>query len=197
MLNWNEIEKYDDLINVLRNDGVVLASSDTVLGLFSQLSEKSKQQLDSIKIRNLKPYIVLVPSKDFLLQYVDQNIHSSMQKIIDTYWPGPLTIIFKAKSQLPDWLKGSDGTIAIRIPQHAGLQKILESVGGLFTTSANISGESLPVQYSQINPIILSQVQAVCCSTTEIYDGPASTILDFSSGSIQIVRQGIVFVDSM
>jgi L-threonylcarbamoyladenylate synthase len=185
------------MINALEQDKILLCSSDTVLGLFAQLSEKSKKKIDSIKKRNLKPYIVMVPCFDAITQFIDQDLSSQMLTIIKQYWPGPLTIVFKAKKDLPDWLIGVDQTIAIRIPDHAGLQAILQILGALFTTSANISDQSLPVSYAQIDPFILQQVDEVCCDPLMIYDGPASTILNFSQGSIVVIRNGSIKIDSI
>ncbi len=197
MFDWNDKACYPLLIDVLKDDGVVLAASDTVLGLFAQLSEKAKNRLDCIKKRNLKPYIILLQSASLLRDFTDQNIDATMQKIIDQNWPGPLTILFKAKATLPHWMIGSQGKVAIRIPDHAGLQNLLQHVPALFTTSANISDQPLPDRYACVNPEILDQVQAVCCQADKVYDGPASTIVDFSSGSINIVRLGAVVIDSI
>lgn len=197
MLDWNNVETYPYLIKALQHDDVVLASSDTVLGLFAQLSEKAKKKIDTIKIRNSKSYIILLQSADLIYQFIDQDINQSMHTIIDQYWPGPVTIIFKARPTLPDWLQSAQGTIAIRVPEHQGLQKLLDHIPALFTTSANISDQSLPERYQDINPAILQQVSAVCCNPDMIYDGPASTIIDVSSGSIKIVRQGSVIINSI
>ena len=197
MLDWSRKDSYRLIVDALHSNGVVLAASDTVLGLFAQLSEKSKLKLDAIKHRSLKPYIILVKSSKLLHLFTDQLIDSSMQNIINQYWPGPLTIIFKAKSTLPDWMISSSKTIAIRVPNHDGLQRVLQSVDGLFTTSANISDEIIPDRCAQINPMILSKVQLVCCEEDKIYDGPASTIIDLSSGSIKVVRFGAVKINSI
>jgi len=197
MLDWSGKDSYKLIVDVLHKDGVVLAASDTVLGLFTQLSEKSKLKLDAIKHRSLKPYIILIKSSGLLHHFTDQLIDSSMQKIIDKYWPGPLTIIFKAKPILPDWMTSSSKTIAIRVPSHDGLQKILQDVDGLFTTSANVSNEKNPDRYANINPEVLNLVQSVCCESDKVYAGPASTIIDLSSGSVEIVRSGAVEINSM
>ena len=197
MLDWKNREVIEKFLQVIEHDGIVLAQSDTVLGLFGRLSQISKEKLDTIKKRNLKPYIVLIQSANLLPRFIDQQLTSDMQKIIDTYWPGPLTIIFKAKSSLPDWLQGSNGTIAMRVPDHQGLQQLLQQIDGLFTTSANISDQPLPNCYEVIDPIILEQVQLVCCTPGVLYDGLASTILDFSSGSIKIIRQGAIQLNSI
>lgn len=197
MFDWNEIDSYASIVNALQHDKVLLASSDTVLGLFAQLSEKSKNKLDAIKIRNLKPYIILIKSQAVLDDFIDQELNPAMLHLIEQYWPGPLTIIFKAKPSLPCWMKSLDNTIAIRVPDHKGLQKLLTFCNGLFTTSANISDQPLPKSYGQINPAILNQVEVVCLNPSLIYDGPASTIVDFSSGSIKTLRVGAIAIDSI
>jgi len=196
VFDWKKHGEYREIIDILKHDGVLLAASDTVLGLFAQLTEKGKQKLDIIKVRNAKPYIVMIRSQAMLSQFVDQQLDEQIIGVINRCWPGPLTIIFRAKKSLPDWMKGFDGTIAIRVPDHEGLQVLLECVGALFTTSANISDQPLPKKYDEVDQKILDQVQAVCCNPTMVYDGPASTIIDASSGSIKIIRQGVVGVDS-
>lgn len=197
MLNWGEQNIYLQISDVLNNDGIVLAPSDTVIGLFGRLSEESKKQLDIIKERDLKPYIVLIRSIKLLDYFTDQKIDTTLQQIMEKYWPGPLTIIFKAKATLPDWMISHDGNIAIRVPDHQGLQNVLQKEKGLFTTSANISGQPVPYSYETIDSKILNRVQLVCCQKNKIYDGLASTIIDVSSGSIKVIRLGQVLIDSI
>lgn len=197
MVSWNQKNTPNVIVDVLLHDGILLAESDTVLGLFAQLSEESKKKLDQIKQRNLKPYIVLISSIDKLDQFIDQTINQKMKTIMAQYWPGPLTIIFKARADLPAWIKSPEGTIAIRIPDHQGLQNVLAQVDGIFTTSANISDQPLPNCYDAVNKDLLEQVQLVCCQKDRLYDGPASTILDFSSETIKIVRLGAVIINSI
>jgi len=146
----------------------------------------------------MKPYIVLLSSSDLLFKFIDQDLNQSMKNIMTKYWPGPLTIIFKAKSTLPNWMKSEQGTIAMRIPEHQGWQDVLEQVQAVFTTSANITDEQLPLKVSDIDQRILDQVQLVCYNRgQQVYDSKPSTILDFSTGSIQIIRQGAVVLDSI
>lgn len=198
MLYWNQKDALLAITKSLQHDGVLLSSSDTVLGLFAQLSEIGKKKLDAIKQRNMKPYIVLISSTTLLNQFIDQDLDKSMKNIMMNYWPGPLTIIFKAKSTLPNWLQSEQRTIAIRVPDHAGLQYILEDLQALFTTSANITDEPLPLQVSDINQFIMDQVDLVCYDQhSQVYNQKPSTILDFSEGAIRIIRQGAITIDSI
>ena len=197
MVNFSKKNEYDDAINVLINDRVVLAPSDTVLGLFAQLSEKAKLNLDNVKIRNQKPYIVLVENKEKIFDFIDQEIDETLKKIMSKYWPGPLTIIFKAKSTLPSWMKSVDGTIAIRVPDNEKLQYLLKNLSYLFTTSANISDQPLPLLYQEIDKKILEQVFCCDVQVDTIYNSKPSTIINYSSGSIQIVRLGAIDLNSI
>lgn len=75
---------------------------------------------------------------------------------MERFWPGPLALlIFKAKADLPSYLKGADGTIALRIPAHAGLQQLLVDCEGLFSTSAN--KEVNLFWYHWMNLILISE----------------------------------------
>jgi len=197
VLSCDRIDNLQLMLKCLQNNEVVLSASDTVLGLFAQLSEKSKKKLDLIKQRNIKPYIILLSSTSCLDAFIEQELDENMKNIMMSYWPGPLTIVFRAKSILPDWLKSQQDTIAIRIPSHEGLQKIIQSIGGLFTTSANISDQPLPKKFSEINLMLLKHVYVYDCDQDAIYDGIASTIIDFSHNDIRILRQGTVQIDSI
>ncbi|MGZ6251116.1 MAG: L-threonylcarbamoyladenylate synthase [Candidatus Chromulinivorax sp.] len=197
MIDFFKKNEYDDAVSVLINDGVVLAPSDTVLGLFAQLSEKAKSNLDNIKIRNQKPYIVLVNNKEKIFDFIDQEIDENLEKIMSKYWPGPLTIIFKAKATLPSWMKSVDGTIAIRVPDNEKLQYLLQNISYLFTTSANISDQPLPLSYHEIDRKILEQVFCCDIQLDTIYNSQPSTIINYSSGSIQIIRLGAIDLNSI
>ncbi|MGZ6254916.1 MAG: L-threonylcarbamoyladenylate synthase [Candidatus Chromulinivorax sp.] len=197
MIDFFKKNEYDDAVNVLINDGVVLAPSDTVLGLFAQLSEEAKSNLDNIKIRNQKPYIVLVNNKEKIFDFIDQEIDENLEKIMSKYWPGPLTIIFKAKATLPSWMKSVDGTIAIRVPDNEKLQYLLQNISYLFTTSANISDQPLPLSYHEIDRKILEQVFCCDIQLNTIYNSKPSTIINYSSGSIQIIRLGAIDLNSI
>lgn len=180
----------------LRSDKIVVAQADTIVGLFGKLSQVAKIDLDRIKQRKGKPYIVLLPSYDVIFEFIDQPLTCQMDDLLQKYWPGPLTVIFKAKSNLPDWLRAENNTIALRVPNHDGLQEILMQERALFSTSANISDRPVPERYQDIAPEILAQV-VNAVDPDAIHSGLASTILDFSLGSIKMLRLGAVAVDSI
>lgn len=195
---WNNSQDLLKVKDLLIQDKIILCSGDTVLGLLGQLTQKSYNALNQIKKRSDKPYLIMVGSVVKLPLFVDQSISSRLEELISLGWPGPLTLIFKARADLPDFIKSSDGTIALRVPHHAGLLQLLESFDGLFSTSANIHTQPIPENIDGVNQIILDEVGGVCLDQ----NGNAgqvlpSTILDCSSGEIKVLRIGCDLSDKL
>lgn len=179
----------------LQKDQLLVGTSDTIIGFLATLTEKSKKFLDETKKRVDKPYIILIGSLEKLDFFVDPQESARVRPLLAACWPGPLTVIFKAKKELPAWMKSPEGTIAIRVPAHAGLQKLLSRVIGLFSTSANISGRQVPTTVAALDPEILKRVAYVI--TDEPVDVAAvpeqkkpSTIIDCTGPEIKVIREG-------
>lgn len=191
MIYWSDTQAMEQIKSVLKDDRVLLASGDTVLGLWCNVTEAAFYNLNTIKKRSGMPYLITIASADRLSEFTDQILTDTLQNLIATCWPGPVTLIFKAKLDLPKYMIGSDGTIALRVPDHEGLLKILPHFKGLFSTSANIHGQPVVNCLDQIDPFIEQQVGLICLDAEqECYSTSPSTILDCSSGRIKVVRSG-------
>lgn len=147
-LLWKDLSTIDSLETILKRGGVVLAEGDTVLGLLADVSKEGFAQLNSIKIRTEKPYLVLVSDQKKALNLIDGAVFNEFQieKLMNNCWPGPVTLIFKAKSGIAHFMKASNGTIALRVPAHEGLLSLLERFEALFL-QAQIVRESLCLVY--------------------------------------------------
>lgn len=201
-LFWGKQETIDVLTKELRQGGVVLGEGDTVLGLLADLSEQGVMGLDHIKGRSKKPYLVLVHDyqKALNLIQIDGVKVFQIEKLMNICWPGPVTLIFKAKHDLADFMKAADGTIALRVPQHDGLLQLLASFDGLFSTSANSSGQPVPGTIDQVDESIM---QAVACivrnnegNSSQSASIP-STIIDCTGERLVVVRQGAFDADAL
>jgi L-threonylcarbamoyladenylate synthase len=196
MIYWNDQNTVELLSTVLNNDQVVLASGDTVLGLWSNVTLSAFEKLNKIKQRQGKPYLLVIDSIEKLPLFVDQPLNDQLITLIQTCWPGPVTLIFKARKDLPSWMISLDGTIALRVPDHAGLLSLLSHFDALFSTSANQHGHPIPESVALVDREILQQVGAVVVERGQlIYPQNPSTILNCSSGSIEVVRAGAFHVD--
>jgi L-threonylcarbamoyladenylate synthase len=146
--------------------------------------------LNSIKGRIDKPYIVLVSCTEKAIKFSADFKKPFVQLLVQHYWPGPLTMIVKAHANMPTYLRSKDGTIAIRVPSHKKLQKVLEHFDGLFSTSANKAGEPIPHKVTLIDPSIKKYL-ALLVEEEKNQQIP-STIIDVTGEAPRLVRQGVL-----
>lgn len=195
---WSDPTTIKKVVDVLRGDSILLSTTDTVLGLLAPLSQSGRSSLDTLKKRQAKPYIVLLPDKDWLSQLIDPIENFHIENLVRSCWPGPVTILFKAKQSVPPFIIGSAGTIAVRVPDHAGLHAVLAQCGPLFSTSANISEQPVPYALAEVDPTIIDAVACIIDDDTHTtHAAVASTILDCSAGDIRVVRAGAYPLDAL
>ncbi len=179
------IEKASQIIN---QGGIAVFPTDTVYGIgCNPYNKNSVRKIYEIKSRNiLNPFPVLVYSKDIAkrIAFFDKIA----EKIVERFWPGPLTIILKLTDEnLKKSLNLTD-KIAVRVPNHKCTLELLKKCNFLVGTSANISGHS-----SFTNP-------DECFKNIQKYDvfidggiissKAESTIIEIENEEIKIIREG-------
>ncbi|HSC24739.1 MAG TPA: L-threonylcarbamoyladenylate synthase [Candidatus Babeliales bacterium] len=192
-LLWSSPKTIDKLDKTLRNGSVILAEGDTVFGLLADVSEKGHARLDYIKNRSNKPYLILVHDIKKALNFIEkETIHNiQIEKIIKTCWPGPVTLLFPAKKSISSYAKSSNETVALRIPNHKGLLQLLSRRDGLFSTSANKSGESIPHSLEDVDKDIINNITSVVINDDHHHGtNLPSTIIDCTQEQLVIVRHG-------
>jgi len=198
---WADQDTAKTLETSLCSDNVSITSTDTILGFLAPLTESGVKKLHAIKgSRAEKTYILLVASPAKISKFVDMStIDDRVQKIMDSFWPGPLTIVFKANQDAPSHLVAGDQTIALRCPQHEALRKFLASFDGLLSTSVNHSGQPAALTVDQIPEDILSAVDCVVIDDLEKPKAAKpSTIIDVSQpGQIKVLREGALPVERL
>lgn len=193
-LFWTNRDTIHHVEKELHNGEVILAEGDTVLGLLADVSAKGVAQLDHIKSRSHKPYLILVGNSKKVFDFIaiDPGKFFQTEKIINNCWPGPVTLIFKAKEGVFPAAQTPEGTIAIRVPNHPGLLQLLSHFDALFSTSANRSGQPVPGSIEEVDASILDAVACVVLNdnTEKEKSTLASTIIDCTKEKPVIVRQG-------
>ncbi len=190
---WTRSDDCIKVIELLKKNNVVLGTSDTILGLLAPLTAEGFYSLNSIKGRFEKPYIILISDPDKMDLFVEEPISREVLMLIDRCWPGPLTLIMKAKRELAPHLKSQDDTIALRMPDHQGLLSVLKEVDGLFSTSANKADIEVPLSIDAVDPEIKKQVAAIILDSPERQKSQSvrpSTILDCTGETIKVIREG-------
>jgi L-threonylcarbamoyladenylate synthase len=189
-LCWSDRGTIEFIKELLSQDLVVAGSSDTVPGLLAQGSERGINALNEIKCRAHKPYLILIASSQNLSYFIQGDLSDPVQRLVVACWPGPLTLIFKAKEGLSPHLVSPQGTVAIRVPNHAGLRELLGHFTALFSTSANLSGHFVPATVKELDPSLINKVACLVDDREPCGENVASTILDCSGPVLRLVREG-------
>lgn len=193
MITKNTIE---ELVEELNKENVVCFKTDTIWGLSANpKSSKAVQKLYTIKQRNLdKPFIFLISKKQNLNELVD-NISQTEQKLINAFWPGPLTIIFKAKENL-DILQNytQKQTIALRMPKDELCQELLQKIDyPLPSTSVNLEGQPALNNEQEINKNFANKnIYLLKNNTKNNSKEVSSTIVVCEDNNVKILREGSI-----
>lgn len=188
-----EADKIRMIAGVLQGEGVMAFPTDTVYGLGANCFAKSAiQRIFQLKGRkSSKPLSVLISDKSMIQSLADE-IPSLFWVLTEKFWPGPLTLILKASSDLPKEMIGPGESVGIRLPDILWLQRLIDDVAFPITaTSANISGENEIDDPHRIKDIFCGRIDL-------IVDGGKtggilpSTVVDLSSPRPKILREGAV-----
>lgn len=183
-------------IEILKKGGVVIFPTDTVYGIGALPKKKSVEKIYKIKHRDFsKKIIALVSDVEKIQEMIDETPQNlkKIQKIINKFWPGELTIIFNANKNFTKKFDENLDTIGIRIPKNKIALELIRNAGGIIlTTSANLSGEPATTDLKKINVEVLENVDFVIEEKGMKLTGMPSTIIKFDDGKIELLRKGNV-----
>ncbi len=187
MNNWQKAAQ------VLQSGGVVILPSESSFGIAALANDNAAVlKLYSIKDRpENKPSLIIVSSLAQAKTLVE--LTPLAEELVNKYWPGPLTLVLKAKNtNLSSLIYGQDQTLAIRFPKKDQLIKLVEDSGPFIFPSANLSGQPAPFSLEEIDSELKSKVDFVVEEPTEGND--FSTLVDARGKTPVILREGAVKV---
>lgn len=193
IIQWAPPHTISLLVKALKNNELVAGTTDTILGLLAPLTHDGFEKLNAVKGRQEKPYLILLSSAEKIPLFVDVY-PGYVQPLLDACWPGPLTILLKAKKSLAPHLVSKEGTIALRVPHHVQLLELLHHFDGLFSTSANLSGQPVATTVDQMDIALKDAVSYVVTGGSS-GQSLASTIIDCTKEKIKVIRHGAYDVD--
>lgn len=186
-----------DLINeaaiVIINGGVVSFPTRHLYGLGADaFNTDAVNRVFEIKRRpEDKPLLVLIDKRYDLTRLV-RNIPDAATRIMERFWPGAVTIVFKAGDTLPANLTAGTDRIGVRMPEHPVALALTKAVQGPITaTSANITSYSGCSRVSDMDPLITDKLDLII-DAGALKGGAGSTVVDVTEGSPKILRQGAV-----
>lgn len=174
----------------ISSGGVLVYPTDTIYGIgCDAFNSVAVKKVNFIKGRvSSQPLLVLVPGMDWVRRLVAE-IPPCGEKVMERFWPGPLTLILRASGYAPRWVMGSGSSIGIRWAKNAFLQALLDEVGSpIVSTSANVSGgEPLRGPGDECQEL-LQQVDMIVDGG--LLAGQESTVLDLSGDLPKLLREG-------
>jgi L-threonylcarbamoyladenylate synthase len=193
MIKRYSCNEINEVICVLENDGVVSVPTDTVFGLCARISSSiAYDKLVKVKNRPLeKSFPIMCANVEQILSVAVPTDVS--RKLIDSFMPGPITLVLKKKNGVADYITNGKDTIAIRMATSKVLEDILLSVGPVFMTSANQSGEPACTNLDEIEdccPLIDGMLEG------DVVFSCSSTIVDCTNG-VKILRTGPISLDDI
>ena len=196
----------NEAVQTLRDGGLVAFPTETVYGLGADAknAEAIKKIFTAKGRPSNHPLIVHLAAPDrFDQTQIDwvpilatwaRDVSEEALKLINAFWPGPLTLVFKKdKSVLTD-LTGGQDTVAIRAPSHPIAQELLRKFkGGVVAPSANRFGKVSPTSASDVRHEFEGMLDLMILDGGDCEVGIESTIIDLSSGDKAILlRPGAI-----
>lgn len=181
-------------VEALRRGEVVGYPTETFYGLaVNALDELALVRLRQLKGRDAdKPISVLVSGRA-MLDRLCGSISPLARRLMEAYWPGPLTLVLPARRGLPRPLL-SDGYIAVRESSHPTAQALVAAFGGPITaTSANPAGEPPATTPESVEEMFEGRCRVLHGGTT--VGGAASTVARVRGSRVEILRQGALRIE--
>ncbi|HXT61494.1 MAG TPA: L-threonylcarbamoyladenylate synthase [Pyrinomonadaceae bacterium] len=193
MIVQQTTESLKQIAVAISRGGVIAFRTDTFYGLGADPFNRSAVQ----KIRGLKgreddqPILVVISDAS----QIDRLIPSRSPAFDDLargFWPGALTIIGRAASDLPDELTAGTKTVGVRLPDDDKVRALIAAGGGALTaTSANVSGQPPARTAKEVESYFAQGLDLIVdggATTSET----ASTVVDATTDEIKLVREGVI-----
>lgn len=178
---------------VILNGGVIIYPTETVYGLGANaLDAKVIQRVFELKQRDRSnPILVLTPTRQGIEELV-LNIPETAEILMNKFWPGPLTIVFKASPIVSPILTARSGKLGIRLSSNEFCRELLSICQiPITSTSANLSGEPNTDTIISVSRGILDSVDLVV-DNGKLGSSVPSTVVDVTTGKVKLVREGVI-----
>jgi L-threonylcarbamoyladenylate synthase len=185
-------------VELLNNEELVAIPTETVYGLAGNIfSEKAVKAIFETKERPFfNPLIVHIPNINYLDTIVE-TIPEKAKLLAEAFWPGPITLVLKKKSIIPDLITGGKDTVAVRVPNHPLTLDLLGKLDfPLAAPSANPFNRISPTKAEHVESYFKDKIKMVldggACKS-----GIESTIIGFENGEPIIYRLGSTPIEAI
>jgi L-threonylcarbamoyladenylate synthase len=183
-----EKENITEIVRNLQAENVIAFPTETVFGLgILWHSKVGLEKIYALKHREeTKAITLMVGSKEDIDTYA--YVGKQARKVIEKYMPGKLTLILQKKECIDKYVTTNLSTIGIRIPDDPFVLAVLQKVGPMWVTSANISGADNLTTAQDVYQVFNGKIPVVVNGKTP--SSTASTVVDMQDDTIHILRSG-------
>ena len=179
--------------DIIRSGGVIAYPTDTFYGLGADPSNRGAvRRIFDIKGRAADQPVLLLLSDRADVPIWAAVVTLSAERLMDRFWPGPLTLVFRAAPRVLPELTGGTGTIGLRVPGRGLTRDLLRSLGTALTgTSANRSGGASPRNAAEVLSELGGSIDLVLDGGPSM-EGLPSTVVDVTAETPRIIRLGVI-----
>ena len=183
---------------ILKQDGLVAFPTETVYGLGGNgLCIDAARKIYEAKGRPSDNPLILHISKQEDLRTIVSHIPDVAYPLMEMFWPGPMTLIFKKAESVPYDITGGLDTVAVRMPGHEGARQLIEAAGvPIAAPSANTSGRPSPTTAAHVKEDLDGRIDMIIDGGT-VGIGVESTIVDLTEELPVILRPGHITRDML
>ncbi|MBE6756031.1 MAG: threonylcarbamoyl-AMP synthase [Ruminococcaceae bacterium] len=184
-------ESIEKAAEIIKDGGVVGLPTETVYGLGANAFDSSAvEKIFEAKGRPKdNPMIVHVSSIDEVYPLV-KKFPEEAKKLAEKYWPGPLTIIMPKSDKVPARTSGNLDTVAVRMPSHPVMRKVIEKSGcPIAAPSANLSGSPSPTNAKYVFDDMDGRIELIL-DGGECEVGLESTVITLATEKPRLLRPG-------
>ena len=185
----------DRAVELLKQGEIIGFPTETVYGLGANaFDEKAVRKIYAAKGRpGDNPCIVHIATREMLNDVV-KTVSPEAEALMDKFWPGPLTIIFEKRGEIPDNVTGGLTTVAVRMPSHPVALELIKKTGvPIAAPSANLSGTPSPTKASHVKEDFPDLFVIDGGDTTH---GLESTVVSLH-GNPQVLRLGSITLEQL
>lgn len=189
----NSKEVVDKAAQIIKIGGLVVFPTETVYGLGANVfNEEALKKIFFAKGRPSDNPIIVHIGDQLQLEELTDAVSPLQKKLIDSFWPGPLTILFKKKDNISKIVSGGLSTVAVRMPSHRLAQELINNSGvPIAAPSANISGRPSSTSGTDAHNDLIGMVDMIIdAGISDI--GLESTVVRVLEESVFILRPGAV-----
>ena len=188
----------EEAAQILKAGGLVAFPTETVYGLGGNgLDKEAARKIYAAKGRPSDNPLILHVSKMEEVYPLVENVPEKAKRLMESFWPGPLTLILKKSKIVPLESTGGLDTVAIRCPDNALTLELIERAGlPVAGPSANLSGSPSPTEASHVYHDLSGRIEGIL-DDGAVGIGVESTILDMSMETPTLLRPGAITLEDL